>query len=493
MSAIVSYQPNLLTLSEELHCNIFSYLDVTQLLEVEKVCVVWCRISNDESLWWCIAQQRFVPTTDKPGRAIKAQVLDSFIRYWKAICQIFPDVQNMTIKKDLHPQRALDQEIHKANWTPEEAKQQLLAWFDPNGDIWGEDPSKIIGKIQVYLQAGVKIDASLLLAYMRVISSHLPGCFDVICTYLAHFVTAPSPDLMFEAVGLHTWEKCMAWQEEEDVMKLDFPLYFHGLIKKMDNSSFSALIDGMSDMIWNRFRIAASYEDPLSGEWTEVLRDATQLQILSEGVTEHVQDIRKTQIGCPAVRSVFIEKDLHPQVLAHDESNSTPAQQDLLRYFKMLHGVDISIIEKIKVHQKAGAKINCNVLIVFMTACFDEPLPIVNEICTYLASFIIVPTIPLIKKAVQLYIEDTGLLEGINVMQQLNFPDYLCRLIKQMNDSSFMALIDEMASVIESLFRWSPGFSQNDQGVWIANAIDASSIQTLTERVIEHVWDIRKT
>src|ERR1700733_12030299 len=129
MSAIASRSNDtyVLTLSEELQYEIFSHLDVTGLLEAEKACTVWYRMSNDESLWRCIAWQRHIfATSDGPG--FKAQVMASFVPYWQAACRIFPTVRNMTFEK-IHPQRELDRAIHQANWGPEVAQRELLDWF----------------------------------------------------------------------------------------------------------------------------------------------------------------------------------------------------------------------------------------------------------------------------------------------------------------------------------------------------------------------------
>src|ERR1700733_4274765 len=162
MSAIASRSNDtyVLTLSEELQYEIFSHLDVTGLLEAEKACTVWYRISNDESLWQYIAWQRHIfATSDGPVLTFKAQVMASFVPYVKAARWIFPTVRNMTFEK-IHPQRELDRAIHQANWGPEVAQLELLDWFEWDADsIFQEkDPAKLIGQIQSYLEAGAKID-----------------------------------------------------------------------------------------------------------------------------------------------------------------------------------------------------------------------------------------------------------------------------------------------------------------------------------------------
>ncbi|HEY4831269.1 MAG TPA: F-box-like domain-containing protein [Waddliaceae bacterium] len=282
----------------ELQCAIFSHLDLTGLLAAEKVCVAWCRISNDETLWRCIAWQRkVVVTSDRPGLTFKAQVMDGFIPYWKVACQIFPTVKNMDFK-DVHPQRALDQEIHKANWRPESAQDKLLEWLNTDYHINSreKDPTKLIGHIQIYLEAGAKIDETLLIGWLDIVTfPPFPACFDVICEYLAHFITVPSTALVFCAVHAHTLAIRL-----QSLNVIDFPAYLRGLIKKMDDSSFVALIDGMADMIVEHFvglmDCFSSNDDNLLQTRSE--RQAAHLQdlqTLSERVTVHLQDIRKLQ------------------------------------------------------------------------------------------------------------------------------------------------------------------------------------------------------
>ncbi|HEY4832172.1 MAG TPA: F-box protein [Waddliaceae bacterium] len=281
-------------LLSEVCCVILSHLDVTGLLVAQKVCTVWYRIANDEGIWKCIAWQKkiFVTAEGTTGLTIKAQVMKSFIPYWRAACMLFPAVQDETLEGQ-HPaciQRTIDQKIHEANWEPDRAQKELLSYFYEDNSEFDEDNSAIdfwelgsveqIGRIQVCLELGAKINEQIFLDFMRLVEQPFPNDLNETCAYLAQFITTPSVALVDEVVWLNIGEV--------DVIKqLNFPDFLRGLIKKMDLLSFQTLIDEVESGIQNNF------EEELAELDIDIM-DNHMLQKLSERVITHLLDIRNT-------------------------------------------------------------------------------------------------------------------------------------------------------------------------------------------------------
>src|ERR1700722_13803962 len=283
-------------LLSEVCCVILSHLDVTGLLVAQKVCTVWYRIANDEGIWKCIAWQKkiFVTAEGTSGLTIKAQVMKSFIPYWRAACMLFPAVQDETLEGQ-HPaciQRTIDQKIHEANWEPDRAQKELLSYFN-EASICKLNSVERIGGMQVCLEAGAKIHQQIFIDFINLVDQAFPEGFEKICACLAQFITTPSVDLVYAAVHAHTWDTC--FRREVDVTKqLNFPDYLHGLIKKMDPSSFQTLIDGVGSSFQANLSNIGIADDRGVTLLNVIINDCT-LQILAERVTAHLLDIRNTQ------------------------------------------------------------------------------------------------------------------------------------------------------------------------------------------------------
>ena len=100
-----------------------------------------------------------------------------------------------------------------------------------------------IGMIQVWLEAGAKIDEEILLTFLDHVYQEMafPKGFDQTAAYLTHFIKNPSVKLLKTAICLHTW----VWEQDINATP-DFSPYVCTLVKKIDGGTFKSLIDQLS-------------------------------------------------------------------------------------------------------------------------------------------------------------------------------------------------------------------------------------------------------
>jgi hypothetical protein len=104
----------------------FSYLKLSDILTVERVCKIWHNVSSlDQENWKRVAYQKGIFIDD--SLPIRAQVMDSFLPYCEAARKIFPTLSTIPVNK--HPlieKQMIDKQIAEMDKSEMAPLQSLL-------------------------------------------------------------------------------------------------------------------------------------------------------------------------------------------------------------------------------------------------------------------------------------------------------------------------------------------------------------------------------